>query len=161
VLRLAEVCGEVVIVIGPQGPEPDLPRSSSLRVARDPVEGRGPLAGLVAGLPGVRTALVLVAAGDMPTLSTAVLAEMLQVAGTTEGDAVALQDGETLRPLPVVLRMEPAGGTARALLDRGERSLLALLRALRVTSLDESTWRALDPEGMTLRDVDRPEDLTG
>ena len=159
VFRLAEVCREVVVVIEPQGPEPSLPVGSPLRIARDPVGGQGPLAGLAAGLAGVRTDLVLVAAGDMPTLSKAVLAQMLQLAATTGGDAVALQDGETIRPLPVVLRGEEAGETARELLGRGERSLLALLRALRVTSLDERTWRALDPEGMTLRDIDEPEDL--
>jgi len=36
-----------------------------------------------------------------------------------------------------------------------------LLDALRVAAIDEPTWRALDPDGVTLHDIDRPEDLDG
>jgi hypothetical protein len=38
---------------------------------------------------------------------------------------------------------------------------MALLTALRVMRLGEGTWRPLDPDGSTLRDVDIPEDLSG
>jgi molybdopterin-guanine dinucleotide biosynthesis protein A len=161
VLRLSEVCLEVVVVVGPQGPEPDLPTNPGLRLARDPVEGRGPLAGLAAGLADIETELVLVAAGDMPDMSSSVLLEMVAQARRSGADASALEHVGTLRPLPVVFRTEPAREAAYALLERGERSLRALLNALRLTTLGESTWRPLDPQGSTLRDVDLPEDLSG
>lgn len=159
ILRLAEVCPEVVVVVAPGDPDPQPPTGAPVRVARDPEEGRGPLVGLSAGLAEVRTELALVAAGDMPELSAAVLAEMLRVAGEAQVDAVALQDGETFRPLPVVVRAGPARETGRALLRRGERSLMALLGAFRLAMIDEPTWHALDPMRATLLDVDRPEDL--
>jgi molybdopterin-guanine dinucleotide biosynthesis protein A len=161
VLRLAEVCREVVVVAGPESPKPDLPSGPSLRLARDPVAGQGPLAGLAAGLAEVGTELALVAAGDMPDLSVAVLVAMVAQARESGAEATALEQGGTLRPLPAVLRAKPARRAAQALLDRGERSLTGLLATLRVTRLDESTWRALDPEGRTFRDIDRPEDLGG
>ncbi len=161
VLRLAEVCGEVVVVVGPEGSEPDLPIGPSLRLARDLVEGRGPLAGVAAGLSEVRTELALVAAGDMPDLSRAVLVEMLAQARESGAEATALEEGGTPRPLPVVLRAEPAGVAAQSLLASGERSLMGLLAALRASRLMESAWRALDPQGTTVRDIDRPEDLGG
>jgi molybdopterin-guanine dinucleotide biosynthesis protein A len=161
VLRLLELCFEVVVVVGPQGPEPDLPTRPGLRLARDPVEGRGPLAGLAAGLADIESELALVAAGDMPDMSSSVLLEMLAQARASGADAAALEHDGTLRPLPVVLRAEPAREAARALLGRGERSLMALLTALRVRRLGESTWGPLDPPGRTLRDVDLPKDLSG
>jgi molybdopterin-guanine dinucleotide biosynthesis protein A len=158
---LSDVCPEVVVVVGPQGPEPDLPTRPGLRLARDAIEGRGPLAGLAAGLADVETELALVAAGDMPDMSSSVLLEMVRRARRSGADAVALGRGGTLRPLPVVLRVNAARETSHALLGRGERSLMALLTALRVTRMDEGTWRPLDPHGGTLRDVDLPEDLSG
>lgn len=161
VLRLSDVCLEVVVVVGPHGPEPDLPTRPGLRVARDLVEGRGPLAGLATGLAHVETKLALIAAGDMPDMSSSVLLEMVGGAQRSGADAVALDDVGTLRPLPVVLRVDPAREAAHALLGRGERSLRELLANLRVTRLSEGTWRPLDPHGGTLRDVDLPEDLGG
>jgi molybdenum cofactor guanylyltransferase len=161
VLRLAEVCQEVVVVVGPEGSEPDLPIGASLRLARDSAEGRGPLAGLAAGLAEVRTDLALVAAGDMPEMSPAVLEEMLARARESGAEATALEEGGTLRPLPMILRAEPAGVAAQALLGVGERSLRGLLAALRVMGVGESAWRALDPHGTTVHDIDRPEDLVG
>lgn len=161
VLRMSDVCLEVVVVVGPHGPEPDLPTRPGLRLAHDLVEGRGPLAGLAAGLADVETELALVTAGDMPDMSSSVLLEMVGRARRSETDAVALEHVGTLRPLPVALRVEPAREASHALLGRGERSLMALLTTLRVTRLGEGTWRPLDPYGSTLRDVDLPEDLSG
>lgn len=160
ILRLGEVCREVVVVVAPRAPDPEAPVGARVRVARDPEEGRGPLAGLLAALAEVRTELALVAGGDMPELSAVVLAEMLRVAREAQVDAVVLQEGETFRPLPAVLRAGPARETAAGLLRRGEGSLVALLGAFRLAVIDEPTWHRLDPTGATLLDVDRPEDLT-
>jgi molybdopterin-guanine dinucleotide biosynthesis protein A len=161
VLRLAEVCAEVVVVVSPEGPKPDLPSGPLLRLVRDPVEGQGPLAGLAAGLAEVGTELALTVAGDMPELSVAVLVPMVRQARESGAEATVLEQGGTPRPLPAVLRAEPALRAARALLDQGERSIMGLLVTLRMIRLDESTWRALDPEGRTFRDIDLPQDLSG
>ena len=107
----------------------------------------------------MNTDLVLVAGGDMPTLVTSVLVEMLNVAAEASVDAVALADGDHFRPLPIVLRTGPARDAAHILLHDGERRLRALLDALRVAVIDEPTWLALDPERATLRDIDEPGDL--
>jgi molybdopterin-guanine dinucleotide biosynthesis protein A len=65
----------------------------------------------------------------------------------------------SLRPLPMALAVEPARRAAREALDSGARSLLALVDRLPTVRLEEREWRALDPEGRTFVDVDRPEDL--
>ncbi len=95
----------------------------------------------------------------MPSPVLAVLREMLHVADEAPVDAVALGDGERFRPLPSVVRAQAASLNARALLQRGERSLRALLDSLRVAVVDPETWHALDPDRSTLRDIDTPGDL--
>lgn len=157
--RIAEVCGEVVVVVSPDGEEPSFPAGIAVRTARDAHEGQGPLAGLVAGLEVVATDRALVAAGDMPDLSPAVLREMLAVADEAAVDAVALSDGGRARPLPCVVTVATARANAEVLLRTGERSLRALLDSVRVAVIDETTWHRLDPTRGTLRDVDVPADL--
>lgn len=159
ILRLAEVCREVVVVVAPDAPEPSMPLAVPVRLVRDASEGQGPLAGVLAGLSEVGTDWALVAGGDMPTLQTSVLLEMLRVGGEAGVDAVVLQDGDRLRPLPLVLRSRPAREAAHALLHAGERRLRALPDALHTAAIDEATWVSLDPRRATLRDVDEPGDL--
>ena len=161
VLRLGEVCREVIVVIAPDQPEPSMPIGAATRFVRDARDGEGPLAGLSRGLETVTGELALAAGGDMPELSTAVLLEMLRVVGEAPVDAVALQDGDRFRPLPCLVRVAPARLAAHALLHEGERSLRSLLNALRVAVIDEPTWTALDPARRTLFDVDEPGDIEG
>jgi molybdenum cofactor guanylyltransferase len=160
VLRLGEVCSEVVVVTAPGAPERPLPIGVDVRVAHDPVEGEGPLAGLHAGLLAVRNDVTLVAAGDMPELQTRVLIEMLRIADESDADAVALADGGATRPLPCIVRTTRGIDVAHALLHEGRRALRDLLDALRTAVIDEETWVALDPARRTLFDVDEPDDLT-
>ncbi len=157
--RLAEVCGEIVLVLPPGSPEPALPDGAPVRVARDPVPYEGPLAGAHAGLLATRTELALLAGGDMPEPVPAVIREMVRRAEATGAAAVALRHGGRLRPLPSLVRTEPARRAAATLLARGERRLRALLEALGPTALEEDAWTALDPGRRTLLDVDEPGDL--
>jgi molybdopterin-guanine dinucleotide biosynthesis protein A len=156
---LGEVCDEVVVVLSPAGEELTLPEGVTVRFARDANEGEGPLAGLYAGLMASRTELVLVAGGDMPELQPPVLREMLRVARKGEADAVALADGDRVRPLPCVLRMLEGLDATHTLLHMGGRRLRSLVEAIHPAVIDEVTWTALDPERRTLFDVDEPDDL--
>lgn len=159
VLRLAEICREMIVVIAPDRTDPALPRGVPVRVVHDATEGEGPLAGLVAGLSAARNDLALVAGGDMPHLQTPVLLELMRIVREGPVAGVALGEGSSFRPLPCALRTEAATDAAHTLLEAGRRSLRELLQALRLMVIDEPTWRALDPEGLTLYDVDVPEDL--
>jgi molybdenum cofactor guanylyltransferase len=159
VLRLAEVCSEVIVVTAPGAPQPPLPIGVDLRVAHDPVEGEGPLAGLHAGLLAARNDVALVAAGDMPELQTRVLIEMMRVVDDADADAVVLEDGGTPGPLPCIVRTTRGIHVSHALLHDDRRALRDLLDALRTAVIDEPTWVALDPGRRTLFDVDEPGDL--
>ena len=159
--RVGAVCERVVVVLAPAGDEPTTPVDVSVRFVRDPTVGEGPLAGLHEGLLAVRTDLALVAGGDMPDLQPSVLRALVRAANEPAVDAVALGDGDRLRPLPCVVRSEPAVNAAHTLLHAGRRALRDLLDALRVEVIDEETWVALDPERRTLFDVDEPDDVLG
>ncbi len=159
ILRLGEICREVVVVLAPDVAEPPMPAGVPVRIARDPTEGAGPLVGLLAGLRVLPSPVALVTGGDMPDPQTRVLLEMLRVANAADVDAVVLQDADRYRPLPCVVRVGRAVQTADALLSRGRRRLLDLLDAMRRAVIDEETWVELDPDRRTLFDVDEPSDL--
>jgi molybdopterin-guanine dinucleotide biosynthesis protein A len=157
---VAGVCDDVIVVRAPGRTAEGLP--DGVRVANDPREGEGPLAGLHAGLlAAVPIGAVLVVGGDMPELQPGVLRELLAVLDRAEADAAVLVDGDRRRPLPAALRTRPAATVAHSLLHEGRRRLRDLFDGLRTAVIDEETWTALDPRRRTLLDVDEPGDLPG
>ncbi len=159
VLRLAEITRDVVVVLAPDALEPSMPPGAPVRFVRDARAGEGPLAGALAGLSAAEGELAVLAGGDMPGLSTAVILEMMRVASEASVDAVALHDEGRFSPLPVVVRSVRAREVAHTLVHGGERSLLAWLQMMRLAVIDEATWAALDPGRETLRDIDEPGDI--
>jgi molybdenum cofactor guanylyltransferase len=156
--RVARVCGSVVVVIAPDGPEPAMPEGFAVRMVRDEVADEGPLRGAAAGLSAAETDWAVLAGGDMPDLQPLVLEEMIRTALEAE-TSVVLSDAGRARPLPCVLLRRPALEATERLLLAGRRSLLELLEALPLTVVPEETWTALDPDRRTLRDIDEPSDL--
>ncbi|MET0908999.1 MAG: molybdenum cofactor guanylyltransferase, partial [Ilumatobacteraceae bacterium] len=145
---------EIVVVAAP-GATPPVP--AGVRVVHDPVAFEGPLAAARVGIDAASESIVVLVGGDMPSLVAPVLGSM--VVGLGGFDAVVLEHVGHPRPLPRVVRREPALVAAGRLLDHGERRLRALADALNSHVIAEATWRALDPEGATLRDIDTEADL--
>ena len=164
--QVRQVAGEVVVV----GLTTGLPRilagslpdeGSRVRVVADDAPFEGPLVGLRRGLEDARTESVLVIAGDMPLVPPLVLRLLVErLAAEPAASAAGLLDGSEARPLPLALRRDAALAAVVELLARGERSLRALLAALAAARVPEAEWRALDPHGDALLDVDRPADLS-
>ena len=152
------IATEIVVVAARDGV---LVLPAGVTVAHDAQAYEGPLAGLATGLAGLEPAVdrIVVVGGDMPTLVPAVLRRMID---RLEGaDLVVLADDVGPRPLPMALRRSRAGPAVERLLGSGERRLRALLSHLDVVVLEPAMWRADDPSGQTLRDVDVPDDLPG
>lgn len=160
-VRLAGAIAGEVLVAG-RALEPLTPRVRSLA---DPEPFGGPLVGLAAALDAADGVHAIVVGGDMPAAVPAVLEAMLQrLASDPSIDAVILgrphEDDAPPQVLPMALEIARARLAARVALDRGNRSLRSLLEALRSTSVAAEEWRRLDPDGMTLLDVDTTADLT-
>ena len=163
VRAVAAVATDVVVLGGggPRSPVGNGVRSGvTVRRAADEEPFAGPLVALATGLRLVRAPIVLVVAGDMPTLAPAVLAALVDALDQGDGwDAAALLARTRPQPLPLALRVDPATAAVGSLVQGGERRLGALLAAVRTRALHETVWRALDPDGATLRDIDVPADL--
>jgi molybdopterin-guanine dinucleotide biosynthesis protein A len=145
-----------IVVVGPPGGNPPVPEDVTL--VRDATPFEGPLAGLVAGLGAVVEPVVLVIGGDMPSLVGSVVESMV---GALEPgvDVVVLEHDGRLRPLPMVLRRDSGLAAASRVYATGERRLRALTEHLATHVIPEESWRPLDPDGLTLRDIDTPADL--
>jgi len=158
---MATVCSEVVVVLAPDAVAPAIPSAvaPALRFTRDPERHGGPLVGILAGLDAASEPLALVAGGDMPWLRSAVLRLLVDEADRRAARAVVLRLDDRDQQLPIALRVEDARDVARRLIGDGSRRIDALLDELRPHAVEETAWRELDPDGWTLRDVDRPDDL--
>ena len=164
---VAAVADRIVVVVGPEAAGPSVPAELIGRVsfAHDAEPFRGPLAGLAAGLaaldegPGTGAAVALVAGGDMPWLEPAVLRLLVASLADDPGLGAATLEADPASALPMAVRTSLALPAAQALLAEHRRALRGLLARMPSTILPAATWRALDPSGRTLRDVDAPWDL--
>ena len=172
VLELARRLSDDVVVAVAPGAHP-LALQAGVRAVEDPDAFGGPLVGIASAHDVVDGQIAIVLGGDMPRLGIEIVEPMLLTLVTyPDVDAVVLEQDGATRPLPMVVRTEPARAAARELLagetgaspadtttDRFRRSLRALLSRLRTRPIPEEHWTALDPARTALADVDRPEDL--
>jgi molybdopterin-guanine dinucleotide biosynthesis protein A len=163
---VAAVAGVVAVVVHQDGEGLALPGAT--HVVPDPEPYGGPLVGLATGLATLSDDVVIVVGGDMPALVPAVLARMAERLRSDESiAAVRLELGDEspgmppplVPTLPCAVRRLPALEAARAALAENDRRLRGLFERLAVGVVSQVEWRADDPAGRTLLDVDRPEDL--
>jgi molybdopterin-guanine dinucleotide biosynthesis protein A len=161
VAALAGIATEVLVVAAPEGERRvDAPGGVPVRLVHDPVAFEGPLVGLLAGLELAPEPIVVAVGGDMPSLVPDVLVLLVRrLLSDPDRQAAALMDRGRVAQLPSAVRAGAATAIARQLTADGERRLGALTERLSTVAIDEAEWRPLDPDGATLRDVDRPDDL--
>ncbi len=147
---------EVLVMVAP-GARPDVP--AGVRIVADAKPFEGPLAGLLVGLGAANEPIVLVTGGDMPELVGGVLEALLIPFDRPGTEAAVLEQAGRARPLPMVLRREVALDVAASLVANGERRLRVLVDALAAIVIAENVWRALDPGGKSVFDIDTQADL--
>jgi molybdopterin-guanine dinucleotide biosynthesis protein A len=164
------VADRVVVVLGPAGLVPGWPDGlrSLPGVARDPRPHGGPLAGIATGLEALAREArageadrVLVVAGDMPSLVPGVLRALLDALDGDAALAAAWLEARPFAPLPMAVRPARVAVAVGAALAGGRRSLRSMLEAVPSGPVPSTAWRALDPAGLSLRDIDTRADLEG
>jgi molybdopterin-guanine dinucleotide biosynthesis protein A len=145
----------IVVVAAPEQPLPALP--TDVAVAHDAREYRGPLEGLATGLRaiGSRIDAAYATGCDVPLLQPAFVEAMFAALG--DFDIAVPREGQYQHPLAAVYR--------RGVLPKIEELLAAdrlrpvfLFDEVRTREIDVETLRAADPELLTLKNLNRPED---
>lgn len=119
-------------------------------VVADAVDDAGPLAGLYTALLVAPEDRTLILAGDMPLVSPGLVDALFTLASDEEAVVPRTSDG--LHPLCGCYRRS-AASRVKARLDRGELSVRQALRDLQVREIAPEEIAALDPDGMTLMNV--------
>lgn len=153
---LATVCDEI-LVVGESGVAA-LPEEVR-RITGERSGGQGPLAGIEAGLAAARNRRVVVAAGDLPFLSTELVRHLLLRLGESGACAVVPRYRGETHPLCAAYErgILPAVESA---LDDGVRSVRVLLDSLSCVEYagEDDLGRHGDPD-LFLMNVNSPEDL--
>jgi molybdopterin-guanine dinucleotide biosynthesis protein A len=159
--RVAEVAAPVVVVAAPGQDVPPLP--AEIAIVRDPVEGRGPLQGIAAGLAALegRVEAAFVASTDAPFLHPALIHRLAALRGEAYDIAVPRAEGH-LHPLAAVYGMR-ARAAAEALLAADRLRTTLLFEQVRTLVADpalllaDADLAAADPELRSLRNVNTQE----
>jgi molybdopterin-guanine dinucleotide biosynthesis protein A len=127
-----------------------------LRVVPDQHARAGPLGGAHAALAAAEREQVLIVGCDMPFLNAPLLRRIAERAAGR--DAAVPRGPDGLHPLHAVYGKRALAPIAAAL-DRGALKFVDVLPALDVAEIAEDEMRALDPDLLSLFNVNRPEDL--
>jgi molybdopterin-guanine dinucleotide biosynthesis protein A len=153
--RVAEVCNEVVVAV--DRPERYEQLGIAARLVADLSPGHGPLSGLQAGLQATETKHVLVVACDVPFLNVKLLRYMAELSRSYEA-LVPWLDGRW-HPLHSIYARS-CREAVDAMLAEGGGSMRELLARLEVRRLEERELRRIDPDGLSLLNVNRESDVT-
>ena len=152
---VGQAVGPIVVVAAPDQPLPPLPPEVTL--ARDQVEGQGPLQGISAGLHALsdHADAAYVSSCDVPFMNAAFIQCVLTALGDHDA-AVAVAQGRH-HPLAAVYRTS-LSAQVDALLAAGQRRPFFLFEKIDCVEIDEATLRQADPQLQSLRNINTPED---
>ena len=155
-------CSETLVAGDPTGRE-DLELPGGARWIPDRYTGKGPLAGLHAGLAEARHDLIVAVGCDMPFLNGLLLVLLLRVAEEDRQlyQAVVPRVGGRLQPLHAVYHRSCARQAEELLATEASpaHSLHDLVSRLRVRYVEEDELRTFDPELRSFLSVNTEEEL--
>jgi molybdopterin-guanine dinucleotide biosynthesis protein A len=152
---LATAASPLVVVAAPEQSLPELP--SSITVTRDEREGRGPLEGLRAGLKALPSDVesAYVTSCDVPLLSPEFVRRMFELLG--DHDICVVEIDGFAHPLSAVYRRNTLPHV-EALLAADRLRPAFLFDAVRTRRVQPLELVSADPELLTLRNLNTPED---
>jgi molybdopterin-guanine dinucleotide biosynthesis protein A len=151
VRTLARLFPDIVVVAAPEQELPPLP----VTFVRDEVAYQGPVGGIFYGLRAARTAVGFVTSCDAPFLNLSLVSYLFsQIA---DYDVVVPHWQERLQPLHAVYRRSVAP-LLQEQLARGELRPIFLYQKVRTREVGAEEIRRLDPEGLSFRNLNSPED---
>lgn len=157
--RLFLVADEVIVVARDQS-QADLLRKivPGARLACDRVSGYGPVAGVLSGMAAARGRYAAAVGCDLPFLNTAVIERLFDLAGGYEGVVPVHKNGK-LEPLHAVYDAKKMEEACEHALKTGVRRISAPASELKARLLPVESLRDLDPDLLTLFNVNTCQDL--
>jgi molybdopterin-guanine dinucleotide biosynthesis protein A len=154
---VAAICGSLVLVRAAGALPPGVRAAVHIVQAEDRLAGRGPLAGMVAGMEASATDLCFVTSCDVPLLQPALIASLAEAANGYE--AVCPRVEGRLQPLAAVYRVARALPGFRDALEGGRLRVTAAFADLNVRFVDEEALRLSDPRLDSFRSANTPAEL--
>ncbi len=151
VRNLARLFTDIVIVAAPGQELPPLP----VTVVRDAVAYQGPVGGICYGLQAAQGEICFVTSCDAPFLNLAVVSSLLSQ--TADFDVVVPYWQERLQPLLAVYRRRVLP-LLQDQLARNELRPIFLYKKVRTREVSPDEIRRFDPEGLSFRNLNTPED---
>ena len=150
---LSEVVSPIVVVAAPGQEVPPLP--AGIAVARDPVEGHGPLQGLAAGLAALRSQVdaVYLSSCDVPFLQPAFVRRMIELLGE-HNVCVPFVEGFH-HPLAAVYRAEVVA-SIDSLLEANRLRPVFLFDLVPTRIVTAAELSEVDPSFQSLRNLNSP-----
>jgi molybdopterin-guanine dinucleotide biosynthesis protein A len=151
--RVRQACGNVAVV-----GEAAKYSGWGHRVVEDIFPEAGPLGGIHAALSDSKAELNLVVGCDMPYASEEFLQFLIETAAASDVDGVVPTSAEFgYEPLCAVYRRFCLAPMERAL-RAGRRRISEVFRWLRLRTVPPEEWRAYDPEGHLLQNLNTREE---
>lgn len=147
---MAGLFDEVLIVTN----SPDLYSDIPCRKVPDLYRGKGALAGIHAGLHYASQPQIFVVACDMPFLQAELIRHLCQ---ENRDDVLIPRTHDGLEPLHACYSKAclPA---MEAVLNNDGRRIVDFFPQVRVAELPAITWQSYDPEGLSFRNINTPQD---
>jgi molybdopterin-guanine dinucleotide biosynthesis protein A len=153
---LRQLSDDVIVVSNRSDSYGPIVQPPGARLVPDYEPPSGPLGGLAVGLAAMKHDLAVVVACDMPLLNLDLLRYLIERAGHV--DAVVPLTGDQYEPLHAVYRRTCLAPIQRRLAN-DQRRVSSFFDEVRVAAIPEAEWRALDPSGRSLSNLNTPDDL--
>jgi molybdenum cofactor guanylyltransferase len=151
VRTLRQLFADIVVVAAPGQELPPL----SVTLARDEVAYRGPVGGIYYGLQAARSEVCFVTSCDAPFLNLALITHL--VSQIADCDVVVPHWQDRLQPLHAVYRRSVAP-LLHTQLEHGELRPVSLYQKVRTREVGAEELCRFDPEGLSFRNLNSPED---
>jgi molybdopterin-guanine dinucleotide biosynthesis protein A len=147
---------EIIIVRAQEQELPLISAQVQLKVVTDTVYGKGPLAGIYAGLANSASSYNLVVACDMPFINQALVKYMIEA--VPGYDIAVPRLGATLEPLQAVYSRRCLG-EIEELLSVDELKVDCLFGRVRTRYIDSAEIERFDPQYLSFLNINTRDDL--
>lgn len=153
VVQLTTLCDPVMVVANDLSPYVDI----DAFLVRDVVPRFGPLGGIYTALYFSPRPWVFVRATDMPFLEPSLAQALISLTQDSRLDVIVLKKDQAFEPLMALYHVQCLPHIRRSM-EADRRQVISFYRSVHVHAVEEPQWRVYDPQGVSLWNVNTPED---